>query len=83
MCALRFRLFFFTCVYMYGVQVTVEDSASYSQKLELQVVVSHLMWVLGTELSPLQEQYVPLKLSHLSSPSLDLETGSAWSFQLG
>lgn len=34
-------------------------------ELELQVVVNHLMWTLGTELSPLQVQYVILTTGHL------------------
>lgn len=49
------------CVYAYGRQKVWE-----SLELELQVVMSHLMWVLGTELWPSKRAASPFNFSPIS-----------------
>ena len=62
------------CLSGYG-YVYVSAGAQRGQKrvlcpldLNLQEVISHLTWVLGTEFGPLQKLYAMLLVRHLSSP---------------
>lgn len=63
----------YMCLSGYG-YVYVSAGAQRGQKrvlgsldLNLQEVISHLTWVLGTEFGPLQKLYAMLLLSHLSA----------------
>lgn len=49
------------------VQLEVKEASDHLE-LELQTVVSYLMWVLSMELSPLQEERVLLATEPVSSP---------------
>ena len=45
-----------------------QKNVSHSQELELKMIVSRLMWVLGAELRSSEEQQVLLTTKYLSSP---------------